>query len=391
MTRGEIVFNPARVLETYLSMRNQDADSLPRFLMRPRQSVKYEKFGVNPDPKNKENGRSFNLHNPLNKCCFMANEVLGKERISSMIPDFCDVLKLNRYTNKDVRTTAVQTLRMASFSTEEVAKVSRHKRPSTIDRHYDSGLRTETRANMAVALGQASSLRRGAVFQPVSDHLQRKECNSRVELASPAEMVQGGGGLSSGNGASSTEEPASDIVLGTIVVPAEASHAAMEAFDVQVSYVEGTVDMEETYRVLAAEMDARNAQLEQEEKAAAGSEQGEVRGGEDKVGCLTSFSNLTFFLQVIVDFIVNNDDGWMGDDIETEEWKGALAAEKERRNALLELPAEYLASSLAKQPQEPQPKPKLGKSEAELKEEEELQLALRLSMSGAAEKEAAKR
>ena len=88
---------------------------------------------------------------------------------------------------------------------------------------------------------------------------------------------------------------------------------------------------------------------------------------------------------------MNNDDGWMGDDIETEEWKGALAAEKERRNALLELPAEYLASSLAKQPQEPQPKPKLRKSEAELKEEEELQLALRLSMSEAAEKEAAKR
>jgi len=53
------------------------------------------------------------------------------------------------------------------------------------------------------------------------------------------------------------------------------------------------------------------------------------------------------------------------------------------------LPAEYLASPLSKQPQEPQPKQ--GKSEAELKEEEELQLVLALSKSEADEKEAAKK
>ena len=42
---------------------------------------------------------------------------------------------------------------------------------------------------------------------------------------------------------------------------------------------------------------------------------------------LDFFFYFDFFLQVIVDFIVNNDDGWMGD-IETEERKGALEAEK---------------------------------------------------------------
>jgi len=53
------------------------------------------------------------------------------------------------------------------------------------------------------------------------------------------------------------------------------------------------------------------------------------------------------------------------------------------------LPAEYLASPLSKQPQEP-PK-REGKSEAELKEEEELQLVLALSKSQADEEEKRKK
>ncbi|XP_026682115.1 hepatocyte growth factor-regulated tyrosine kinase substrate-like [Diaphorina citri] len=47
------------------------------------------------------------------------------------------------------------------------------------------------------------------------------------------------------------------------------------------------------------------------------------------------------------------------------------------------LPAEYLNSSLALQPQVPPPKATGGKTEEELKEEEELQLALALSQSEA--------
>jgi len=55
------------------------------------------------------------------------------------------------------------------------------------------------------------------------------------------------------------------------------------------------------------------------------------------------------------------------------------------------LPAEYLASPLSKQSQEPLPKQTGGKTEAELKEEEEFQLVLALSKSEAEEKEAAKK
>ena len=176
LTRGEIAFNPAKVLEKYLSMRDPEGE--PRLLMRPRQSVSFAKWGDKPNANHKEGGRAFNLHNPAEQCCFMGKEVLGKDTVSNMIPEFAKLLNLPRQTNKDVRTTAIQTLRMASFTTEEVAKVSRHRQPSTIDRHYDFGLRPSTKADMAVALGQASSLKRGAEFQPVSAHLPRKESNS---------------------------------------------------------------------------------------------------------------------------------------------------------------------------------------------------------------------
>eukprot|EP00090_Calanus_glacialis_P042474 TRINITY_DN7532_c0_g1_i3.p1 TRINITY_DN7532_c0_g1~~TRINITY_DN7532_c0_g1_i3.p1 ORF type:complete len:761 (+),score=322.19 TRINITY_DN7532_c0_g1_i3:35-2317(+) len=56
-----------------------------------------------------------------------------------------------------------------------------------------------------------------------------------------------------------------------------------------------------------------------------------------------------------------------------------------------DLPAEYLASPLSKQPQEPTKPPAGGKTEAELKEEEELQLVLALSKSEAEEKEKEKK
>ena len=119
-----------------------------------------------------------------------------------------------------MRTTTIQTLRMGGFTTEEVAKVSRHRRPSTIDSHYDFGLRSSTKADMAVAVGQASSLKRGAEFQPVSAHLPRKESNPRVKLASPTEMVpKVAGGASSSSSVTCPEK----TFIGDLVVLAKQS------------------------------------------------------------------------------------------------------------------------------------------------------------------------
>jgi len=63
----------------------------------------------------------------------------------------------------------------------------------------------------------------------------------------------------------------------------------------------------------------------------------------------------------------------------------------EKKEASSDLPAEYLASPLSKQPQEPPARNPGGKTEAELKEEEELQLVLALSKSEAEEKEKEKK
>ena len=66
--------------------------------------------------------------------------------------------------------------------------------------------------------------------------------------------------------------------------------------------------------------------------------------------------------------------------------KEPIRLKKETKSDLQsDLPAEYLASPLSKQPQVPEKQ--AGKSEAELREEEELQLALAISQSEAEEKE----
>ena len=74
-------------------------------------------------------------------------------------------------------------------------------------------------------------------------------------------------------------------------------------------------------------------------------------------------------------------------DLPTE--KEPIRLVKEAKSGETDLPAEYLASPLSKQPQVPE-KP-TGKSEAELREEEELQLALAISQSEAEEKEKLKK
>ena len=74
-------------------------------------------------------------------------------------------------------------------------------------------------------------------------------------------------------------------------------------------------------------------------------------------------------------------------DLPTE--KEPIRLVKEVKSGEPDLPAEYLASPLSKQPQVPEKQ--AGKSEAELREEEELQLALAISQSEAEEKEKLKK
>ena len=132
LTRGEHTFNPAMVLECYLSIRTPLGKS--RLMMKAKSSVSYTVYGSRPAGPGK-----FNLHDPNELNCFEAQLVMGKNPVRSMCATLATILQLPHCTNGQLRATAIQALRMASFTVEQAAKVSRHVRPSTINIHYDPG------------------------------------------------------------------------------------------------------------------------------------------------------------------------------------------------------------------------------------------------------------
>jgi hypothetical protein len=81
---------------------------------------------------------------------------------------------------------------MAKFSTEEVCKISRHKRASTVERNYNIGLHSDQRADMAAAIAQAPLLKRGHEFQTVSEHLPRKTSVGQVQMAKSVDWIPTG-------------------------------------------------------------------------------------------------------------------------------------------------------------------------------------------------------
>ena len=181
LTNSTYQLNPSSILETYLSMRNPEGRS--RLMMKPLTSVTYKVHGCRP-VKDK-----FNLHDPATHICFSAKVVVGKNMVAKMCESLAGMLDLPKCTNSQLRSTAIQALRMAEFQLEDIQKVSRHSRAETITKHYDPGQRTSTRANMAVAIGQASAMRRGEQYQPVAQALLKKVSKARVEMAMPAQMI----------------------------------------------------------------------------------------------------------------------------------------------------------------------------------------------------------
>ena len=181
LTTSTYQFNPASILETYLGMRNPEGQS--RLMMKHLTSVTYKVHGCRP-VKDK-----FNLHDPATTICFSGKEVVGKNTVAKMCEALASMLDLPKCTNSQLRSTAIQALRMAEFQLEDIQKVSRHSRADTITKHYDPGQRTSTRANMAVAIGQAAAMRRGEEFQPVAQALVKKVSKARVVMATPDQMI----------------------------------------------------------------------------------------------------------------------------------------------------------------------------------------------------------
>ena len=158
-------------------------EGLPRLMMKPLTSVTYKVHGCKPV------AGKFNLHNPETTICFSNKLVIGKHMVARMCEDLAEIMGQPKCTNSQLRSTAIQALRMAEFELEDIQKVSRHVRKETITKHYDPGQRTSTRANMAVAIGQAAAMRRGEVFQPVAPALVRKVSKATVEMATPTQMI----------------------------------------------------------------------------------------------------------------------------------------------------------------------------------------------------------
>ena len=162
-------------------MRNPKG--LPRLMMKPMKSLTFKVHGAKSVPG------KFNLHSPETTICFSDKQVIGKHMVSHMCEDLASMMNLPKCTNSQLRSTAIQALRMAAFELEDIQKVSRHARKETITLHYDPGQRTSTRANMAVAIAQAAAMRRGEEFQPVAPALVRKKSKARVPMAAPVEMI----------------------------------------------------------------------------------------------------------------------------------------------------------------------------------------------------------
>ena len=181
LTNGAYKFNPCSILETYIGMRNPKG--LPRLMMKPMKSLTFKVHGAKSVPG------KFNLHSPETTICFSDKQVIGKHMVSHMCEDLASMMNLPKCTNSQLRSTAIQALRMAAFELEDIQKVSRHARKETITLHYDPGQRTSTRANMAVAIAQAAAMRRGEEFQPVAPALVRKKSKARVPMAAPVEMI----------------------------------------------------------------------------------------------------------------------------------------------------------------------------------------------------------
>ena len=125
------------------------------FLLKPRKNS--VPFGTKPAPGSKR----FDIHDPDEEVLFEPNNNKGKTTIAKMCPALSECLGLEHFTNHQIRATVVQTLSMAGvFSPNDIIKVTDHKSTLSLN-NYDPHMRGDKRANMAVAIGQASHLKRG--------------------------------------------------------------------------------------------------------------------------------------------------------------------------------------------------------------------------------------
>ena len=108
-----------------------------------------------------------------------ANQPVGIHTISRMVPSIFEIVgSEEKFTNYCLRATSLKSLQSAAkqqnWNLEDVKKISGHAQVKTITENYATGLDSDNRADMAMAILQSARIGRGEKFEPVSKFLRKR-------------------------------------------------------------------------------------------------------------------------------------------------------------------------------------------------------------------------
>ena len=134
--------------------------------------------------------RQFDLNNPGTMCLFEANKKIGPKTVQNMMPTVCEIIQEPHQTNHQIRVSVIRALKRAGYSYAEISKITGHRNIITMMENYDPGVDVSEKANMAVAISTAAPLQKGYKFNPISEHLKRKDNGDNlITYNEPKKMV----------------------------------------------------------------------------------------------------------------------------------------------------------------------------------------------------------
>jgi len=108
----------------------------------------------------------FDVHNKDTMVLFQPNMPVGKNDISAMLPSLCQAVEKPKCTNHQIRVTAIKALRRAGYDWHTISKITGHKNPQNLVKHYDLTLEAPDLAAMSTAIGSGPAMLQGDKFSP---------------------------------------------------------------------------------------------------------------------------------------------------------------------------------------------------------------------------------
>jgi len=122
-------FNPGEFFSFYLSLL-------------PKNSTLEGKEGGWLFPRPRANTKVFNGHKE-GEIMFEPNQKVGANTLAAMLPLLCSAVNSERYTNHQIRVTAIVFMRRAGLDWLTIAKITGHQSIKNLIKHYD--LKVEVR------------------------------------------------------------------------------------------------------------------------------------------------------------------------------------------------------------------------------------------------------